>query len=287
MTRTAAGLLTFAAALLACSPALAANGPEATGRGAPIGMAFIPPGRYAPLLRSKDDPPDVPVAAFYLDVKPVTNAEFLAFVSANPGWRRSRVSPLFADPGYLGDWVGDLEPGPAAPAGAPVVDVSWFAARAFARWHGGRLPSTAEWERAASVGFTKENGAKDAAYRAFVLDWFARPSPSPLPAAGATRPNVYGVHDLAGLVWEWVSDFNTALVTGDSRSESGLDRNLYCGGGSVGARDLTDYPAFMRAAFRSSLRASYVVPNLGFRCARDATTPVSATRFAAMPSLSQ
>ncbi len=231
-------------------------------------MVLIPAGVYAPLLRGKNDPATIPVPAFRLDARPVTNAEFLAFVTAQPKWRRSRVSPLFADTGYLADWAGDLDLGPNAPAGSPVVRVSWFAARAYAAWVGKRLPTTAEWERAASVGFTTDHGATEPAYRAFVLEWFASPSPWPLPAAGAGRPNLYGVHDLAGLVWEWVGDFNTALVTGESRADTGPDSNLFCGAGAVSARDLENYPAFMRAGFRSSLRASYVVPNLGFRCAR-------------------
>ena len=96
-------------------------------------MALVPAGAYAPILRAKDEPERVPVPAFLLDVRPVTNAEYLAFVRAHPAWGRSAVSPLFADSGYLADWAGDLELGPQAPAEAPVVRVSWFAARAFAR----------------------------------------------------------------------------------------------------------------------------------------------------------
>ncbi len=248
-------------AALAFFASVAAAQPEA-------GMVLIPTGPYAPLLVGKDDPTTVTVPAFCLDVRPVTNADFLAFVRANPKWRRSQLGPLFADPGYLGDWAGDLDPGARAPLASPVVRVSWFAARAFAAWSGKRLPATAEWERAASAGFTTTDGEHEPAYRDFVLDWFGTKSPSPLPAAGAGRPNFFGVHDLAGLVWEWVGDFNTALVSGDSRGDSGIDRQFFCSAGSVGARDTANYPAFMRAGFRSSLRASYVVPNLGFRCAK-------------------
>ncbi|HVS51566.1 MAG TPA: formylglycine-generating enzyme family protein [Opitutaceae bacterium] len=254
---------------IACMLALGASGAGAqAGAVARADMVVIPAGEYVPLLRGKDDLARVPVTAFRLDVRPVTNAEFLAFVRENPKWRRSRVSPLFADEGYLGDWAGDLELGAAAPAEAPVVRVSWFAARAYAAWVGKRLPTTAEWERAIAAGYTTADGASEPAYRADLLEWFARPSPSPLPAAGSGRANFFGVRDLSGLVWEWVADFNTALVTGESRADTGLDRNLFCGAGAIGAGDLTNYPAFMRAGFRSSLRASYVVPNLGFRCAQ-------------------
>src|SRR5262245_32260203 len=99
-------------------------------------MVLIPAGSYAPLLRMKDEPERVAVAAFWLDARPVTNAEFLEFVRANPKWRRSQISALFADRGYLGDWGGDLELGPNAPADSPVVRVSWFAARAYAKSQG-------------------------------------------------------------------------------------------------------------------------------------------------------
>jgi formylglycine-generating enzyme required for sulfatase activity len=177
------------------------------------------------------------------------------------------VSPLFADRGYLADWAGDLELGPAAPADAPVVRVSWFAAGAFAKAQRKRLPTTAEWERAASAGFTTPDGASEAAFSKAILAWFARPTPSPLPAAGSGRTNFFGARDLHGLIWEWVDDFNTAMTTGESRADTGLERNLFCGAGAAGARDLTDSPAFMRVGMRSSLRANYTVPNVGFRCA--------------------
>ena len=232
------------------------------------GMVFIPAGTYAPLLRTKDEPERVPVAAFLLDARAVTNADFLAFVRANPKWQRSRVSPLFADTGYLGAWAGDLDPGPRAPAESPVVRVSWFAVRAYAKWAGKRLPTTAEWERAAAAGYASADGAKEPGFSTSVLATFARPAPEVLPAAGSGRANFFGARDLLGSVWEWVDDFNTAMVTGESRGDTGLERTLFCGAGAADARDLANYPAFMRAGLRSSLRANYAVPNLGFRCAQ-------------------
>jgi sulfatase modifying factor 1 len=77
------------------------------------------------------------------------------------------------------------------------------------------------------------------------------------------------VRDLHGLIWEWTSDFNSAIVTGDARGDTGIERQLFCGSGSLGAGDRNAFPAFMRFGFRSSLKASYTVHNLGFRCARD------------------
>lgn len=236
---------------------------------APSDMIEIPAGEYLPLFTSPADPVSVPVPAFYLDERPVTNAEFLAFVQANPKWRRSNVSPLFADQSYLKHWAGDLELGPLAPPDSPIVHVSWFAARAYAKSLGKRLPTTAEWERAAAAGYNTPDGRDDVEFNGHIYRWLARPTPNVIPSAAEARANYFGVHALFGYVWEWVSDFNTAMVTGESRADSGLERDLFCSAGSVGARDTSDYAAFMRSALRSSLRANNTTSSLGFRCARD------------------
>jgi formylglycine-generating enzyme required for sulfatase activity len=198
----------------------------------------------------------------------VTNGDFLEFVRANPDWQRSRVKRLFADEWYLKNWAGDVALGANAPPAAPVTFVSWFAARAYAQWKGKRLPTTAEWELAAAAGTTGPDGKKDPEFQRQLRAWYSSPTEK-LANAGAGRPNYWGVYDLHGLVWEWVSDFSTAMVTGDARADSELDRQLFCGSGAVGARDLTDYAAFMRYGFRSSLKADYCIHNLGFRCAKD------------------
>ncbi|MDD3179081.1 MAG: formylglycine-generating enzyme family protein [Opitutaceae bacterium] len=235
----------------------------------PADMVLIPAGNHTPLLRAQKDPAQVPVAAFYLDVQPVTNADFLQFVLTHPRWQRSQVSQLFADQSYLEHWAGNTDLGPHAPPGAPVVRISWFAARAYARWQGKRLPTIAEWELAASAGYDGPEGKNDATLHRDLYQWLARPTPAILPDAAMARLNFYGVRGLLGLVWEWVDDFNSAMVTGESRADTGLDRSLYCGSGSVGAKDTGDYAAFMRLALRSSLRASNTTSSLGFRCARD------------------
>jgi len=118
------------------------------------GMVEIPAGIYHPLFRGEKDPKEVSVSSFALDSRPVTNADFLAFVTANPRWQRSQVKRLFADQAYLQQWISDLSFGPPENAHRPVVFVSWFAAKAFATWKGRRLPTTTEWELAASAGFT-------------------------------------------------------------------------------------------------------------------------------------
>lgn len=250
------------AAVLVCATAVSAVEPIP-------GMVRIPDGVYRPFFRGAGDPKEVPVKAFALDIYPVTNGDFLEFVRSNPQWRRSQVKRLFADEFYLQNWTSDLEPGTNAPLDAPVTFVSWSAARAYARFKGKRLPTVAEWEYAASASATRPDGEKDPQFKRNLSEWYSTLAPAKLSRVGANPPNYWGVHDMHGLVWEWVLDFNTALVSGDSRSDSEPDRQLFCGAGSQGARDVDNFPAFMRYGFRSSLKADYCVHNLGFRCAKD------------------
>lgn len=234
----------------------------------PPGMARISSGIYRPAFRAELDAKQVPVKTFALDVLPVSNADFLEFVRANPRWQRSQVKRLFADESYLKHWSHDLEPGTNAPTHAPVTFVSWFAAKACAEWKGKRLPTVVEWEYAASASPSRPDGWNDLDFQRLVFAWYTSPTKK-LAVVGGGNGNYWGVHDLHGLVWEWVSDFNTAMVSGDSREDSGLDRQLFCGAGAQTAKDRDDFPAFMRFGFRSSLKADYAVHNLGFRCAAD------------------
>ncbi len=260
-------VLAFCSMLL-CSGA--ASGESTSPPGAlPPNMVFVPEGIYEPLFKTEGTQT---VAAFYMDITPVTHAQYLLFVTEVPRWRRSKIKPIFSDANYLKAWAGDLDLGPEADTleNAPIVQISWFASRAYARWAGKRLPTLAEWEYAAAASETHANGKEDPAYVRYILNWYSKPTPKPIPPVGSTFKNVHGIYDLHGLVWEWVSDYNTALVTGESRGDTGLERNLFCGSGSVGASDFNDYAAFMRYAYRSSLSATYTLKNLGFRCVMDA-----------------
>lgn len=236
-----------------------------------LGMNLIPAGGLEPLYTNPDGPKEIPVAAFLLDTHPVSNREFLAFVIENPNWQRSQISPLFSDETYLRHWAGDTELGTNLErfADLPVVNVSWYAARAYASWKNKRLPTQAEWEYAARAGETKADGRDEEDYYARILEWYGQPNTGFANWEANKFKNLYGIYDLHGLVWEWVEDFNTSLTTGESRGDSGLDRKYFCGSASVGASDFKDYAAFMRYGFRSSLQASYSINNLGFRCAKD------------------
>ena len=70
-----------------------------------------------------------------------------------------------------------------------------------------------------------------------------------------------------------VLDFNSAMLTTDARGTGDKNALTFCGGGAIDATDKSNYPGFMRVAFRSSLRADYTTNNLGFRCAADEEAP--------------
>lgn len=223
----------------------------------------VPAGRYRPLLVTAE--PEVAVRAFRLDAVPVTRGDFLAFVTAQPEWRRSAAAPLFVGEDYLAGWAGDLEPG--GELDRPVTEVSWFAARAYCRAQGGRLPTTDEWEYVASLPEVGIDDSPATLHARFLQLHQQRPRPGQLPPVGQATPNVLGIHDLHGVVWEWTSDFNNQMLTGSGRSDRGLDRGLFCAAGSVGVPDPSDYAGFLRSSHRATLEGPRGGLLLGFRCA--------------------
>ncbi|HEU4556688.1 MAG TPA: formylglycine-generating enzyme family protein [Longimicrobium sp.] len=232
----------------------------------PAEMARIPGGRYVPLFLNGQS--QVTVRSFALDRHPVTRAEYLAFVRAVPRWQRSRVRPTFASAGYLAAWPGDLSVGSVGDARRPVTQVSWFAARAYCAWRGKRLPTTDEWEYAARASETSADASRDATFVARLLEMYTSRAGRG-GAVESTFRNVYGVWDLHGLVWEWTDDFNSLLVSVDSRATSGRDHQLFCAAGVIGATDPNNYPAFLRYGYRVALEGRTVAESLGFRCAQD------------------
>lgn len=234
------------------------------------GMANITAGDYRPLYLSKDSPL-VSVSTFWLDKRPVTNHEFQLFLEDNPKWQREKTPRLFVEKNYLNHWVksGDEIKPTSDDLDKPVVFVSWYAAQAYCQAHQKRLPTIAEWEYVAQASETQKNGSLEKGYNQKVLDWYAKAAKLTLVKVGQDKANYWGVHNLHGLIWEWTEDFNSNLVSGESRGDSSVNKNLYCAAGSVGSVDPSDYAAFMRYGFRSSLNAKFTLGSLGFRCAVD------------------
>ncbi|MGB0973427.1 MAG: formylglycine-generating enzyme family protein [Flavobacteriaceae bacterium] len=228
-------------------------------------MAPIKGGSYIPLYGR--DSLQVTIEDFQMDVYPVTNREYLKFVKTNPKWQRSKVIRLFADESYLIKWMSDTQIGKEQSLNAPVTNVSWFAANDYCKCQGKRLPTIDEWEYVAMANETQADARTIATYNEYILSWYEQPKTFNN-EIGSTFKNYWDVYDLHGLVWEWTSDFNSVLVSGESRKDVDNDSNLFCGSGAVGATDLMNYAAFMRYAIRGSVKAKYTMQNLGFRCVK-------------------
>jgi formylglycine-generating enzyme required for sulfatase activity len=238
----------------------------AMGAPSPSGMVRVPSGslvQFMPAGADKRAP--VAIASFDLDALPVTNAEYGAFVTARPAWKRGAAKSIYVDEAYLAHWATPDAP-EARDADRPVTGVSWFAARAYCRWLGKRLPTVDEWEYAATPGGSLSPSEKDK-----VLDWYAHPATAALPIASETAPNALGLRGMHGVVWEWTEDFSSVALTTAKGKTPDPGQGFVCGGGAADAADASDYAAFMRFAYRQSLKAAYSTGSLGFRCAKDPT----------------
>jgi sulfatase modifying factor 1 len=141
---------------------------------------------------------------FYIDKYPVTNAQFKRFIDVNPKWQPGRTSPPELDNGnYLKHWK--IPSTLTSKADHPIVNVNWYAAVAYCRWAGKRLPSEAEWEYAARGGlnalFPWGNQPADKTRANYGGGGQGTTSP-----VGTYPANRYGLFDMAGNVWQFLVD---------------------------------------------------------------------------------
>ena len=245
-------------------------------------MVLIPAGEFqmGSDTGESDEKPVHPVYvdAFYIDAYAVTNADFKKFVDANPQWGKDSIPAKYHDGDYLAHW--DKNDYPKEKAEHPVVHVSWYAAMAYAQWAGKRLPTEAEWEKAARGGLAGKKypwgDAEDIA-KAGVQMW---QSPPRTTAVGTYPPNGYGLYDMTGNVWQWCLDaYHTdsyadatnsnpivgadslkAVLTGFTEVET---PRLLRGGAWA------DDPRMVRVAVRDKENPARTLSLAGFRCVRD------------------
>jgi formylglycine-generating enzyme required for sulfatase activity len=227
-------------------------------------MVRIGGGSFRPLYAQPGER-TVSVAPFLLDARPVTRADFEAFLRLQPRWQRGRAPRLFVDEHYLRDWAGPADAGTSRDRALPVTDVSWFAARSYCEARGARLPTVAEWEYAARADERERDAAARPSFRQRALELA---SGRRIQAVGSGFTNVWGASDLHGNALEWVYDFASVFAGTDSRQTSRLDRGLTCASGVTHTGDPGDYAAYLRYALRGTLQARSTTGTLGFRCAR-------------------
>ena len=176
----------------------------------PEGMVLIPAGEFQIGSRYADN--ELPVRtvyvdAFYMDATKVTNAQYKAFLLENPCWQKGRIDSRFATAHYLEHWSGNNYP--SGKGNHPVRYVSWYAAMAYAAWAGKRLPTEAEWERAARgslVGKKYPNGNTITVRDANYMGAKYGENVEDTTAVGRYPANGYGLYDMAGNVYEWCLD---------------------------------------------------------------------------------
>lgn len=230
-------------------------------------MVLVDSGSYKTFF-GKDSGNLVKIKSFYLDETPVTNAEYLVFLKANPQWARSKVIRLLADTAYLHNWEGDFQIPKNTSPDAPVTNVSWFAAKAYAKSVGKRLPTIDEWEFAGAADAVSKNATNKPEFTDYIVKSLLKKNTYLNPVKLDT-PNYYGLYNMYGMVWEWTEDFSSILMTGDSRNENAANTSLFCAGSAATTTELKNYAAFARFTMRGSLNANFCVNNLGFRCAKN------------------
>ena len=186
---------------------------------------------------------------FFIDKYEVTNEQYNQCVSAGPCSPNNKYDG-FTDPRQ------------------PVVGVDWNQASTFCSWAGKRLPTEAEWEKAArgTDGRTYPWGEGIDCSRANYGDCgHGKTKPVGTYPSGASP---YGAMDMAGNVWEWVADWYDAKYYQNSPNRnptgpsSGLSRVLRGGGWYFS-------PLNLRVAYRLGLNPTDRGSNVGFRCVRD------------------
>ncbi len=261
--------------------------PNISTQSIPEGMVMIPAGEFQ--IGSNDGEDDekpvhtVYVDAFYIDTHEVTNAQYKTFVDENPEWQKDRIPDKYHGGAYLKHWNGNNYP--QGKGDHPIVYVSWYGAMAYAKWAGKRLPTEAEWEKAArgglvdqgypwgnSIDYSNANHGRSS-YGRNIYD---------TTSVGSYTPNGYGLYDMAGNVSEWCLDeYDEDFYSSSPR------RNPIAGTNSISyvinniantkkARVLRggswlDTAIHVRVANRFNSSPTSTSRIFGFRCVKDVT----------------
>jgi len=216
-----------------------------------IGSEF---GTVKPLYMDEHPLHRVMVAAFWIDKYEVNHLHYKQFVENTA----SRPP---------GSWPEGQFPLPYAHY--PVTYISWYEAKRFCEWAGKRLPTEAEWEKAArgTDGRRYPWGNEFDPSKANT----GESDPRELAPVGSFEmgKSPYGVHDMVGNVWEWVDDWYHPYPGNAYQSEAFGEKNKVLKGGSWGGTGHYALKIFYRIPYRLYAPPEDAYPDGGFRCAKN------------------
>ncbi len=211
----------------------------------------------------------VTVSDFYIGKYEVTNAQFVEFLNAKGNQREGGDTWLDIDSKhcqiYKDNGIFKVKDGKE---NYPVMEVTWYGARACAQWLGGRLPSEAEWEYAARGG-NKSKGYKYSGSNIIGhVAWYSNNSGRHTHTVGTKKANELGIYDMTGNVWEWCEDtehdnYNGAPTDGTAWVGNNYMLRMRRGGSWF------EIPKNSRVACRGYERPDITFDDDGFRVAFD------------------
>jgi formylglycine-generating enzyme required for sulfatase activity len=220
---------------------------------------------------SDEDPRHrVNVSGFKMTKYEVTNAQYAAFLDDRGNNTCSDYPCADTEDEDLrlsesgGSWSAD-----GGYENHPVVEVTWYGAKAFCEAAGGRLPSEAEWEYAARAETTTRFTCGD---NSSCLDDIACWNKNDTCPVEQYDPNTFGLYDMLGGVWEWVEDcyhydYSGAPADGSARQDEECSANRVLRGGSWGDDD--DKQLRVSERYDYSYPGDTAFDSGGFRCAQD------------------
>lgn len=221
-------------------------------------MIFIPAGP-AIIGSFSGEPIEAPqrtvyVHSFYIDKYEVTNSQYKQFIDATG--RKPPQNTI--NPDYTVWQNGTF---PEELANHPVVNVTWYDAKAYCEWKGKRLPTAIEWEKAARGPYGNIYPWGNEYFEGFANlyqkgESYVNRKTVPVGTYDMSK-SYFGVYDLAGNVWEWVND---TYVDNNSNTLKKLAKG---GGWGYNGNKYTS-----RASYSLIFDANYTSNCLGFRCAK-------------------
>ena len=215
----------------------------------------------------------VTVNSYFIDKTEVTNAQFCEFLNANGNKTEDGANWLLLNIEGCNQISqnpeGKFQPKPGFEQ-HPVACISFYGARAYAKWVNKRLPTEAEWEFAARGGTLSKNYAFSGSTDAGAVGWYAPNAASSSSKVGTKKPNELGIFDMSGNVWEWCNDYFDANYYAKSPAQNPKGPPptpiRVMRGGAWG--NTTDFN--LRNAARMERLPIEGNAYIGFRCAKDA-----------------